>query len=468
MSSLDLGKQLAGIGAMLAAIGAALALGFGRDGAAPAANPAPAWLEQIETGDDHIDAQELAGELLRARGDVVLVDLRPADEFAAWHLPGALNMTVPQVCGDEGAALLARSPRLVVLCSNGPAHPAQAWVVLQQRGHHHVKVLAGGLDEFKALLLTPPSLREGASEASAKAARPSWDLLRAFVLGSGPMRSGWATDPAELREPTMVSAQWLAARLAQCTVLDVRPASEFAAWHIPGARHLEASSIRVRAGDRDHFVVDDQKLAQTFGALGIGNATSVVIYADDKVQDAAFVAVALTKLGHRALALLEGGVLHWAARRLPLTDEVHTPTPTTYVPQSTADFGITTDELAKAVATGATKVLDVRPPAAFRGEQSTEARPGHIPGALNRPFSADQRRDGAGQWLAPRDELARSYAALAAADEPVVVSCRTGHTAAHTYFVLRHLLGYRQARWYNGSWTEWSARKDLPAATGEQ
>ena len=129
---------------------------------------------------------------------------------------------------------------------------------------------------------------------------------------------------------------------------------------------------------------------------------------------------------------------------------------------------ITTDELAKAVRAGATKVLDVRPPAMYRGEQSTEARPGHIPGAVNRPFSVDLQRDATGQWLLPRVELQQKYGALFSPEAPITVSCRTGHTASHTFFVLRHLLGYDKVRWYNGSWTEWAARPELPAATGDQ
>lgn len=461
----------AGIGAMALAILAAAAMGFGRSGASPARVAGPAWLEQIETGDDHIEPRELARELLRARGDVVLIDLRPAAEFAVWHLPTARNLTVPQVCGEAGAELFATNPRSVVLCSNGPAHPGQAWVALRQQGRQNVKVLAGGLEEFRAQLLTPPSLREGIDEPSAKAARPSYELLRAFVQGLIPRSEPsppWATDPNELREPTVVSPQWLAARMDRCVVIDVRPAAEFAEHHVPGARNLAVSRLRVRAGDRDHLLVDDRQLAQTFGALGIGNDSEVVIYADDKLHDASFVAVALLHLGHRALALLEGGILHWAAQRLPLTDEPTTVTPRTYEVRAGADdFTIGTDELAQAVASGRAKVIDVRPNAAYRGEQSTEARPGHIPGAVNRPMAGDLRRDAAGQWLLPRAELQASYASLASADQPVTLSCRTGHTASHTFFVLRYLLGYRQARWYNGSWTEWSARRDLPAATGD-
>jgi thiosulfate/3-mercaptopyruvate sulfurtransferase len=176
----------------------------------------------------------------------------------------------------------------------------------------------------------------------------------------------------------------------------------------------------------------------------------------------------LLRIGHRSVAILEGGILNWANERHPLTSVVARPVAMTYVPRTGADdFSITTGELAKSVQAGSTKVLDVRPPAAFRGEQSTETRPGHIPGAINRPLAADTLRTDAGQWLRPRAELEREYGELLTKDEHVTVSCRTGHSASHAYFVMRYLLGYRKVRWYNGSWTAWSARSELPAATGD-
>ncbi len=468
------GSQAVAIGVMVLALSAALTIGglSPQIGTTTSNSGDTAWLQDVETGQDHISPPELARELLAAPTDLALVDLRPAEEFVSWHLPGAVNLTVPQVCGEPGAALFAHDPRLVVLYSNGPAHPGQAWVELRRQGRTNVKVLAGGLEDFKLQVLTPPSLRAGATEAGSKAEQPEFALVKAFFLGDDKPSAlaTWATDPVQLERPTMVSPRWLQEHLGQVAILDVRKGDEFAGLHVPGAQLLSLGEIRVQQGDRDLFFVPDAQLVQHFGSLGITRSTPVVIYADAKFQDATLAAVALLRLGHRSLAILEGGFLRWATERRPLTAATTTPKPATYEPlPGAADFAIQVDELAAQVKAGSTALLDVRPPEFFRGEKSAEARPGHIPGAKNRLYANDLQRTDDGQWVRPRAELERDYGALGLAkDQPVVVSCRTGHTASEAYFVLRHLLGYEKARWYNGSWTEWAARADLPAATGDQ
>ncbi len=113
------------------------------------------------------------------------------------------------------------------------------------------------------------------------------------------------------------------------------------------------------------------------------------------------------------------------------------------------------------------RILDVRPADAFRGEVSTEARAGHIPTSMNRPYTTDLVVTDAGPRWRPLDELRREYEAQGLRQgDPVIVSCRTGHQAAQTWFTLRYLLGYENVSWYDGSWKEWAAHPELPAETG--
>lgn len=171
----------------IAAVGAGVILALTDTARSPgeaAAETLAGFTAPIEEEADHIDPSDLTDRLLAGAGGVVTVDVRPADEFAAWHLPGAVNLTVPQVLGDEGAALLDAHPSdLVVLYSNGMVHPAQAWVELARRGYTNVRVLEGGLTQLKAEILTPPSLRGPISEARAQAEMPRFERARALLMG---------------------------------------------------------------------------------------------------------------------------------------------------------------------------------------------------------------------------------------------------------------------------------------------
>lgn len=172
----------------IGAVGIGLILALADTGAttAPAeAAPTAAWADGVEQEADHIEPAELADRMMAQKGDVVTVDVRPADEYAAWHLPGAVNLSVPQVLGAEGASLLeANAGKLVVLYSNGMVHPAQAWMELARRGHTNVRVLEGGLADLKRDVLTPPSLRGPISEARAREELPRFQAARAYFLGA--------------------------------------------------------------------------------------------------------------------------------------------------------------------------------------------------------------------------------------------------------------------------------------------
>ncbi|MFO0934143.1 MAG: rhodanese-like domain-containing protein [Planctomycetota bacterium] len=435
---------------------------------------APSWAAQVEAGEDHLAPDEFARRLLDAPDTLAIVDVRPADEFAAFHVPGAVNLDLVRLLGPEGAAFLdANAAKTVVLVSDGMTHPAQAWVELARRGRTNVRILEDGLDGLKATAWMPPSLRGPTTERRVAEEGARARALAARLAGrkapAAPRPARWATDPAALTAPTVVSTAWVAARLGQVAVLDTREkAEDVAKGRIPGAVHVPIAATRETRGGVADEMLPVEALAAKAGAWGLTADTEVVVYGGEKLQDPTHLLLVLVALGHARVAVMEGGFGAWTAEGRPVTKDAPTPTPATYVARPGAfDFGVTLDDVVAASRGGGPAIVDVRPTKAFEGEKGPEVRGGRIPTSRSRPYTEDVVVDGGGAWWRGPDELRAGYAGLGlASDGPVIVSCRTGHQASQAWFTLRYLLGYKDVRWFDGSWKAWSLRADLPAETG--
>jgi thiosulfate/3-mercaptopyruvate sulfurtransferase len=207
-----------------------------------------------------------------------------------------------------------------------------------------------------------------------------------------------------------------------------------------------------------------EQAANVLGAAGIGDGIRVVAYDDQAGAVAARLWYLLRTLGHRDVALLDGGLAKWKAESRPLETAVAVPPSATFVPRPEPGRVVTKTELLRA--DPERLILDARVPERYRGEvEPIDLRAGHVPGARNAPFTGNLTSGDAPVFLPP-SVLRERYAALGADRVEAIVYCGSGVNACHDLFAL-HLAGL-EGRLYAGSWSEWSADPSLPAQVGPE
>ena len=273
--------------------------------------------------------------------------------------------------------------------------------------------------------------------------------------------------------PPIVSPGWLQEELARpgpdLVVVDIRyyldgrdGRAAHLAGHLPDAVFVDLETVLAApasgpVGGR-HPMPDPEVFASGLGAAGIGPHTPVVAYDDLDGMVAGRLVWMLRILGAPA-ALLDGGLAAWPG---PVDTG---PVPTTPVARPVvpwpAEAMVTADEVAAHVAAGGV-VIDSRAGERYRGEvEPIDSRAGHIPGAVNLPFTANLGDD---HRFRPAAELAARFAAVGA-DEDAIVYCGSGVSACHNLLAME-ASGRGRPRLFVGSWSAWSADPARPAAHG--
>jgi thiosulfate/3-mercaptopyruvate sulfurtransferase len=281
----------------------------------------------------------------------------------------------------------------------------------------------------------------------------------------------------------LVSTAWVAEHGSDPGVRVVESdeiADLYESGHIPGAVkvnwHTDLNDPRVR----DY--IDAQGFAQLMGRLGIANDTTVVLYGDKKNWWACYAYWVFRLYGHEKLRIMNGGRQKWTAEGRPLVREAPRYAQTMYavrrvrpeIRASRADvlvhIGNPNPRQFVVRLPAGHALVDVRSPAEFSGNlvhmaeypQEGAVRGGHIPGAVNIPWSEMVTEDGTFQHA---EEIRLLYEGEGITpDKDVIVYCRIGERSALTWFVLHELMGYRRVRNYDGSWTEWGNAVAVPIA----
>ena len=279
------------------------------------------------------------------------------------------------------------------------------------------------------------------------------------------------------RWTTVVSAEDLRARLADCVVVDCRhdlldPAAgrrSYDEGHIPTARFLDTDTgmSGLKSGTNGRHPFPDRKvLLQTLRQLGISDDTQVVAYDAQGGQIAGRLWCLLRWLGHDAVALLDGDIRAWDAAGFELTRDVPpAPTPGILTDRPSLLQTLAVDQVQQRMKADDILIIDARAPDRFNGLiEPIDPVAGHIPGAVNR-FHA--RNLGADNKLKPADVLRQEFETLLAGRDPstVVHQCGSGISACANLLAMTHA-GLDGSTLYPGSWSEWVADPSRPVAKG--
>jgi thiosulfate/3-mercaptopyruvate sulfurtransferase len=276
----------------------------------------------------------------------------------------------------------------------------------------------------------------------------------------------WATAEQEAK---VVSAKWLQDNLGRpdIRIVDVRD-SVAAYWqsHIPGSVYMNPEVMRLADHGVPVKLMPLEALATMLGAMGIDPKTMVVVYTEAGDFKGPYLVWALDYLGHKQVAVMEGGFAKWRKDGFPVTQDYPEIVVKKYpMPKRLRnEVRASLDEVKKVVASGGAVILDVRPVELYTGEKGAWKRKGHIKGSLSRFWGEDLTIDG--MWK-DRVELKAAYEKLGVTPEKqIITSCGQGQMSAHTYFTLKYLLGYPNVKNYDGSFNEWSNIMYLPVETG--
>lgn len=274
---------------------------------------------------------------------------------------------------------------------------------------------------------------------------------------------------------SLVSSEWLEKHLddPDLRIIEVGSGADNKAYgegHVPGAQWVYWKAACWHPTNRD-FVSPDA-MARMFGRMGIGPRSTVVLYGNVPVQYGTYAFWAFTMAGHANLRFLDGGRKKWLQEKRPLAVNVPRFSPVDYpTPTGDGSMRVGRRNVREHLGQPQRLLIDYRSPEEYTGKRVIDysfafdhgaERFGRIPGAVHLPFTQLLNPDDS--YKSP-EQLRQVYAAARIAPEKyedVVGYCRLSHRATMGWFALTHILGHRNVKIYDGSWTEWGSIVGYP------
>jgi thiosulfate/3-mercaptopyruvate sulfurtransferase len=268
----------------------------------------------------------------------------------------------------------------------------------------------------------------------------------------------------------LVDTQWVADHLNDPKVRLVESNEDvllYETGHIPGAVKVDWFSTLQDPVRRDFL--SQEEFERLCANSGIANDTTLVFYGDKSNWFATYALWLFRYYGHQDLKIMDGGRNKWQQEGRPLTKEKPVYPKTHYrAKEPEASIRAFREDVFEHLG-NASPLVDVRSPKEYSGEllhmpnypQEGATRGGHIPGAVNIPWSTAVNE--ADSTFKSPEELEKIYQGKGITpDKEIIAYCRIGERSSHTWFVLTYLLGFPEVRNYDGSWTEWGNLVNAP------